>query len=115
MSQESLHSLGDSEVMLGVRPKDKHLEVPEQLEATWESPSSRLETMICNLVKSTQSIQQQMAETKHSLQQSMTEQMYTHSLTTIHSNDDVTKSTHTQISTTHNYPNTTNKTTPSRS
>jgi len=25
MSQESLHSLGDSEVKLGVRPKDKHL------------------------------------------------------------------------------------------
>ena len=76
MSQESLHSLGDSEVMLGARPKDKHLEAPEQLVETWERPSSRLEMMICNLAKSTQSIQQQMAETKHSLQQSMSEQIH---------------------------------------
>src|SRR6218665_2758906 len=69
MSQESLHSLGDSEVMLGARPKDKHLEAPEQLVETWERPSSRLEMMICNLAKSTQSIQQSMTEQIHDLQQ----------------------------------------------
>jgi len=40
MSQESLHSLGDSEVMLGARPKDKRLEASEQLDETWERRSS---------------------------------------------------------------------------
>src|SRR6218665_2075366 len=75
MSQESLHSLGDSEVMLGARPKDKHLEAPEQLVETWERPSSRLEMMICNLAKSTQSIQQSMTEQIHDLQQQFTQTM----------------------------------------
>src|SRR6218665_1635139 len=68
MSQESLHSLGDSEVMLGARPKDKHLEAPEQLVETWERPSSRLEMMIGNLTKS-------MAEQIHNLQQQFTQTM----------------------------------------
>src|SRR6218665_2454142 len=90
MSQESLHSLGDSEVMLGARPKDKHLEAPEQLVETWERPSSRLEIMICNLTKSTQSIQQSMTEQIHNLQKQ------------------------TPISTTDDNPDTTNKTAPIR-
>src|SRR6218665_2300340 len=68
MSQESLHSLGDSEVMLGARPKDEHLEAPEQLVETWERPSSRLEMMICNLTKS-------MTEQIHNLQEQFTQTM----------------------------------------
>src|SRR6218665_2407207 len=72
MSQESLHSLGDSEVMLGARPKDKHLEAPEQLVETWERPSSRLEMMICDVA---QSLQQSMAEQIHNLQQQFTQTM----------------------------------------
>src|SRR6218665_3186655 len=72
MSQESLHSLGNSEVMLGARPKDKQLEAPEQLEETWERPSFRLETLICKVA---QSLQQSMAEQIHNLQQQFTQTM----------------------------------------
>src|SRR6218665_365435 len=72
MSQESLHSLGNSEVMLGARPKDTQLEAPEQLEETWERPSSCLETLICKVA---QSLQQSMAEQIHNLQQQFTQTM----------------------------------------